>query len=136
MRFLKRASPRARHADDIPVDDEESDRGGYLIRAEAGAPAMLLTEPIPSMRSEEFPVSAPSPQALKPGAHCLLGGPGEPTCEVVQVSVAVPRRIRRGMFGTIASPHPAGTVVTLVSAEHIGDWSRWRGEDGAGQADA
>ncbi|WP_393076107.1 hypothetical protein [Streptomyces sp. LN704] len=136
MRFLKRAGSRARHADDIPVDDEESARGGYLIRAEAEAPAMILTEPIRSMRSEDFPVSAPSPQALKPGTHCLLGGPGESTCEVVQVSTDAPRRIRRGMFGTIASPHPAGTVVTSVTAEHIDDWSRWSGEDGTGRADA
>ncbi|MGW3633099.1 hypothetical protein ACWD7F_23530 [Streptomyces sp. NPDC005122] len=134
MRFLKRASSRARQADETPVDDEVSARGGYLIRAEAEAPAMILTEPIRSMRSEEFPVSDPSSQALKPGVHCLLGGPGQSTCEVVQVSAAEPRRIRRGMSGTIASPHPAGTVVTLVTTERIDDWSRWKGEAGAGRA--
>ena len=128
MRFLKRSSSRARHANYIPVeddeDDEESARGGYVIRAAAEAQPMTLTEPIQTVRSDEFSVSAPS-QALKPGVHCLLGGPGEPTCEVVQVVMGEPRRIRRGMFGTIASPHPAGTVVTLVTAERIQDWSQW-----------
>ncbi|MEU6254713.1 hypothetical protein [Streptomyces sp. NPDC047043] len=128
MRFLKRSTSRARHATYIPVDDDEDDeesaRGGYVIRAEAGAPTMTLTAPIRTVRSEEFSVSAPA-QALKPGVHCLLGGPGEPTCEVVQVVLGEPRRIRRGRFGTIASPHPAGTVVTLVTAERIEDWSQW-----------
>jgi hypothetical protein len=47
-----------------------------------------------------------------------------------------PRRIRRGMFRTIASPHPAGTLVTLVTAERIEGWSQWRREDVARHADS
>ena len=144
MRFLKRSSSRARDAEYIPVDDDEDDEesahGGYLIRVKADAPVLILAEPIRTMRAEELSVSV-SPQALKPGTYCLLGGPGQSTCEVIQVSVGEPlpgepRHIRRGMFRTIASPHPAGTVVTLVPAERIDDWALWSREDAAQQADS
>ncbi|MFG2794523.1 hypothetical protein [Streptomyces sp. NPDC048419] len=132
MKFLKRSSSRATPAACVPVDDDEDDeesaRGGYLIGADAETPPVVLTEPIRSVRSEEFSVSVPA-QALKPGAYCLLGGPGEPTCEVIQIPAdeqprGGPRRILRGRFRTIASPHPAGTKVTFVTAERIDDWQK------------
>lgn len=60
MRFLKRSRARAKPAHYLPVDDDEDDqesaRGGYLIRAEAEAPTMILTKPIKTMRSEELSV--------------------------------------------------------------------------------
>jgi hypothetical protein len=134
MKFLKRHNRRAQHNDYVPVDDDDEDddefaRGGYVISIEPQAPTMTLVEPIRTMRSEEFPVSVPA-QELKPGVNYLLGGPGEPTCEVVQVAAGEPlpgrrRRIRRGRFRTVASAHPAGTLVTLVTAERIEDWSQW-----------
>jgi hypothetical protein len=134
MKFLKRHNRRAQHNDYVPVDDDDEDddefaRGGYVISIEPQAPTMTLVEPIRTMRSEEFPVSVPA-QELKPGVNYLLGGPGEPTCEVVQVAAGEPspgrrRRIRRGRFRTVASAHPAGTLVTPVTAERIEDWSQW-----------
>ncbi|WP_127355791.1 hypothetical protein [Actinacidiphila soli] len=141
MRFLKRPNRQAKHIDYVPSDDEdESARGGYLISVELEAPTMTLAEPIRTMRSEEFSVSVPS-QELKPGVNYLLGGPREPTCEVVQVVVGEPlpgepRHIRRGRFRTIASAHPAGTLVTPVTAERIEDWSQWMPEDVAWNADS
>ncbi|MEU1600075.1 hypothetical protein ABZ468_46740 [Streptomyces sp. NPDC005708] len=116
-----------------PVDDDENDDesagGGYLISAEPGARTMTLTEPIGSKRSESLLVSV-SQQELLPGWNYLLGGPGEPTCEVVQIAEGElmpgePRRIRRGRFRTIASSHPAGTLVTPVTVEYVEDWAQW-----------
>jgi hypothetical protein len=133
MGYLRRPNRRARHNEYVPVDDDEDDdesaRGGYVISVGPQAPTMTLVEPIRTMRSEEFPLSVPS-QELKPGVNYLLGGPGEPTCEVVQVAADEPlpgkrRRIRRGRFRTVASAHPAGTSVTQVAAERIEDWSQW-----------
>ncbi|TJZ99791.1 hypothetical protein [Actinacidiphila oryziradicis] len=137
MRFLKRPNRPAKRIGYAPVDDDEDDdesaRGGYLISAEPGAPMMTLTEPIGSMRSKNFSVSVAA-QELLPGRNYLLGGPGEPTCEVVQVEggeplPGEPRRIRRARFRTIASAHPAGTLVTPVTAKHIEDWSQEMPED-------
>jgi hypothetical protein len=131
MRFLKWRD-RPRRIGYVPVDDDEDDeesaRGGYRISAEPGAPAMTLTEPIESMRADEFSVSV-SPRELLPGRNYLLGGPGEPTCEVVEVAADEPlpsgaRRIRRARFRTIANVHPAGTLVTPVTAEYVEDWSQ------------
>lgn len=139
MGFLK--WPKSRAKRHVPVDDEdESASGGYLVNVESGAPRMTLTEPIESMRAETFSVSV-SPHLLPPGRHYLLGGPGELTCEVVQVvetaepTSGEPRRIRRGRFRTIASTHPVGTPVTPVTAERIEDWSQWVADDAARPAD-
>ncbi|WP_405736196.1 hypothetical protein OG607_44290 [Streptomyces sp. NBC_01537] len=139
MRFLKRPNRRAEHVDYVPDDDDEDDDesacGGYVISIEPQTPTMTLVEPIRTMRSEEFSVSVPS-QELEPGVNYLLGGPGEPTCEVVQVAVDEPlpgqrRLIQRGRFRTVASAHPAGTLVTPVTAERIADWSQWMPVGGA-----
>ena len=56
----------------------------------------------------------------------LLGGPHEPTCEVVQVETAAPepdgtRRIRRCLFDTFGGNHPAGTLVTPVTVGRVAD---------------
>ncbi|MGW9030878.1 hypothetical protein ACWGQ5_43835 [Streptomyces sp. NPDC055722] len=128
---------RAGFIEYVPVgddeDDDESARGGYLISVEPGAPTMTLTERIGSMRSESLLVSV-SHQELLPGGNYLLGGPREPTCEVVQIAEGEsmpgePRRIRRGRFRTIASAHLAGTLVTPVTAEYVEDWAQWIPED-------
>ncbi|MEU6216424.1 hypothetical protein ABZ845_02715 [Streptomyces sp. NPDC047022] len=127
------ANRRAGFIEYVPVDgdedDDESARGGYLISVESGAPTMTLTERIGSMRSESLLASV-SHQELLPGGNYLLGGPREPTCEVVQIAEGEPtpgepRRIRRGRFRTIASAHPAGTLVTPVTAEYVEDWAQW-----------
>ena len=56
-----------------------------------------------------LPLATSSAQA---GSH-LLGGPHEPTCEVVQVETAAPepdgtRRIRRCLFDTFGGNHRPG----------------------------
>ncbi|MFE0509721.1 hypothetical protein [Streptomyces sp. NPDC058964] len=117
----------------VPVGDEEDDdesaRGGYLISVEPGAPTMTLTERIGSARSESLSVSV-AHHELPAGGNYLLGGPGEPTCEVVRIPAGEPMpgeplRILRGRFRTVASAHPAGTPVTPVTAEYVEDWAKW-----------
>lgn len=128
------AAGRAGLAEDVPVggdeDDDPSARGGYLISVVTGAPTTTLAERIGSVRAESLSVSVPH-QELLPGGSYLLGGPGEPTCEVVQIAAGEPMppgeplRVRRGRFGTIASAHPVGTPVTPVTAEYVEDWAQW-----------
>ncbi|MGW1030086.1 hypothetical protein ACWD4J_41615 [Streptomyces sp. NPDC002577] len=125
----RRTQAPARSRVDDDEDDDESARGGYLISVEPGAPTMTLTEPIDSKRSESLLVSV-SQQELLPGRNYLLGGPGDPTCEVVQIAAGEPpqgerRRIGRGRCRTIASAHPAGTLVTPVTVEYVEDWAQW-----------
>ncbi|MFJ8198889.1 hypothetical protein [Streptomyces sp. NPDC096152] len=136
--MLVRRGLRGRRLDeDVPVGDDDDDdnddgaaRGGYLIGVVPGAPTMTLAERIGSMRAESLSVSVPH-QELLPGGNYLLGGPGEPTCEVVRIAAGEPMppgeplRVRRGRFGTIASTHAAGTPVTPVTAEYIEDWAQW-----------
>ncbi len=99
-------------------------RGGYIFTADPEAPPMTLTAPI-GVRSTSFEVSVP-PDELRLGQCYLLGGPEEPTCEVVQVDVAgqepgQPRRIRRVLFDTIGGNHPVGTLVTPVTVSRMAD---------------
>jgi hypothetical protein len=116
-------------------DDEDVKRpaGGYLFAALADAPALTLTEPL-AVRSTHFSLSTP-PERITPGQIYLLGTPGSPSYEVVQVDdgPAVPgrpRSIRRALFGTVVMAHPAGTPVTPITVEHVDDWDEWsrRGE--------
>jgi hypothetical protein len=121
--------------------DDESARGGYLFHVAREEPAVALTVSIPAMRSEELPDTVPS-RELEPGAYYLLGGPGQLTCEVVQVVADEPpatstsRRVRRGRCRTIPSPHPVGTPVTRVTAEFVEDWRRWEATDDAARSTA
>lgn len=109
-------------------DDEEAARGGYVFTADFGGPPMMrLTEPIIKSRPDRFFVS--SPQELASGQYYLLGAPWLPNCEVVEVVDGEPsgdgsRPIRRGMFKTIGSSHPAGTSVVAVAVTFVEDWSR------------
>lgn len=109
-------------------DEEDAARGGYLFTADPDAPLMTLTAAI-TKRADRFCVSVP-PYDLPSGQCYLLGGPGRPTCEVVQVDVGEqvpdePRRIRRAMFKTLSTVHPAGTLVTPVAVERIEEWEQW-----------
>ncbi|HEV2347858.1 MAG TPA: hypothetical protein VGS97_27465 [Actinocrinis sp.] len=136
----------ARHADRLPDDETEADdeaeyrtggegdsgsgRGGYLFTALADAPPLTLLESI-AARSTRFSLSVP-PDRIPPGQIYLLGSPGSPSCEVVQVDDATsapgqPRSIRRALFGTVVTAHPAGTAATPISVERVDDWSRWTG---------
>jgi hypothetical protein len=97
---------------------DETLGGGYVFTADPHAPLITLSAPI-TTRSRSFQVSVP-PNELPAGQCYLLGGPEEPTCEVVQVEPAKPepnepRLIRRAMFDTVVMNHPAGTLVTPVT---------------------
>jgi hypothetical protein len=101
---------------------DETLRGGYVFTADPDAAPMTLTAPIVP-RSTTFWVSVPSDE-LPAGQCYLLGGPEEPTCEVVQVASDAPepdgsRRIRRVLFDTIGGNHPVGTLVTPVSVGRV-----------------
>jgi len=98
--------------------------GGYVFTADPEAPPMTLSEPL-ELRSTNIRVSVPS-DGLPAGQCYLLGGPHEPTCEVVQVETAAPesdgtRRIRRCLFDTFGGNHPAGTLVTPVTVGRVAD---------------
>ena len=97
---------------------DETLGGGYVFTADPQAPLITLSAPI-TTRSRSFQVSVP-PNELPAGQCYLLGGPEEPTCEVVQVVSAKPEPresplIRRAMFDTVVMNHPAGTLVTPVT---------------------
>jgi len=98
--------------------------GGYVFTADPEAPPMTLSEPL-ELRVSSFRVSGLSHDV--PAGQCyLLGGPQEPTCEVVQIETAAPepdgsRRIRRCMFDTFGRNHPAGTLVTPVTVGRVAD---------------
>ena len=102
---------------------DETLAGGYMFTADPQAPALTLIAPL-ATRASSFVVSAPSSEL--PASQCyLLGGPDEPTCEVVQVTSGAPepdgsRRIRRAMFDTVVMNHPAGTLVTPVTVGRAG----------------
>lgn len=130
----------ARPADRTPDDETETDsetetesesvRGGYLFTALADAPPLTLREAI-AARSTRFSLSIP-PERIAPGQIYLLGSPGSPSCEVVQVDEGPavpgrPRTIRRALFGTVVMTHPVGTPVTAITVEHVDDWSQWTG---------
>jgi hypothetical protein len=105
-------------ADWLAHDDTLS--GGYVFTADPQAPLITLSAHI-TTHSRSFQVSVP-PQELPAGQCYLLGGPDEPTCEVVQVEFAAPepgepRQIRRAMFDTVVMNHPAGTLVTPIAVE-------------------
>jgi hypothetical protein len=107
-------------------EDEQAARGGYVFTADPGARLISLTEPI-SKQADRFCVSAP--HELVSGQCYLLGGPERPDCEVVEVEVGEPvagnpRRIRRAMFKTLSSIHPAGTPVTAVTVTFVEDWAQ------------
>ncbi len=107
----------------------QADRGGYLFTAVADAPPLTLAEAIVP-RSTRFSLSVP-PERVAPGQYYLLGSPGSPSYEVVQTEEGPampgrPRSIRRALFGTVATAHPAGTTVTAISVERVEDWNRWR----------
>jgi len=97
---------------------DETLGGGYVFTADPEAPVLTLAEPL-VMRSSSFRVSGPAHE-LPAGQCYLLGGPYEPTCEVVQVMAGEPepdgsRRIGRARFDTVGWNHPAGTLVTPVT---------------------
>ena len=101
---------------------DETLAGGYIFTADPQAPPMTLTAPLVT-RSTTFEVSVP-PDELPAGQYYLLGGPEEPTCEVVQVEAGEaepgrPRRIRRCRFDTIGWNHPAGTLVAPVTVGRV-----------------
>jgi hypothetical protein len=109
-------------ADWLAHDDTLS--GGYVFTADPQVPVMTLSAHI-TTHSRSFQVSVP-PQELPVGRCYLLGGPDEPTCEVVQVEFAAPepdesRRIRRAMFDTVVMNHPAGTLVTAIAVGRVAD---------------
>jgi hypothetical protein len=131
VRFPKLLRRRPRPVPDLwfpDEDDDEAARGGYLISGDPDAPPMSLTEPIIAMREDHFSVSVP-PHLLSPGQYFLIGGPGQPSCEVVKVDVSgpapgQPRRILRAMLRTVGNVHPAGTPVTAVTARFVEDWAQ------------
>jgi hypothetical protein len=109
-------------------DDDEAARGGYLISIDPDAVPMHLTEPITAIRENHFWVSGP-PDLLVPGQYYLVGGPGQSSCEVVQVdgsgwAPGQPRKVRRSMLKTIANLHPAGTPIRPVTARFVADWAQ------------
>lgn len=111
-------------------DESGSGRGGYLFTADPDAPRLTLAEALVP-RSVQFALSVP-PERIANGQYYLLGTPGSPNCEVVQVDEGParpgrPRSIRRALFGTVVTAHPAGTTVTPISVERIADWNQWRG---------
>lgn len=113
-------------------DDAEAARAGYLISIDPDAAPMHLTEPITAMRQGYFWVSAP--ELLIPDRYYLIGGPGQSSCEVVQVERSEwahgqPRKIRRGKLKTIANLHPAGTLVRAITARFVADWAQEDAED-------
>lgn len=100
---------------------DETLAGGYVFTADPQAPLITLTVVI-TTRSKSLPLSVP--HELSPGQCYLLGGPEEPTCEVVQVASAGPepgeiRLSGRAMFDTVVMNHPAGTLVTPVTVGRI-----------------
>ena len=101
---------------------DETLGGGYVFTADQEAPALTLAEPLVP-RSSSFRVSGPAHEP--PAGQCyLLGGPDEPTCEVVRVMAGPPepdgsRRIGRAMFDTVVMNHPAGTRVTPVTVGRV-----------------
>lgn len=134
----------AQHAEppaDTDNEDFEPVTGGYLFvavtegdgAAGANAPSSLtLTEPL-AVRSTHFSLSIP-PERIPPGQIYMLGTPGTPACEVVQVDTARgtpgrPRSIRRALYGTVVTAHPVGTPVTAISVERVDDWKRWDQRD-------
>jgi len=101
---------------------DETLGGGYVFTADPEAPVLTLAEPLVT-RSSSFRVSVPGHE-LPAGQCYLLGGPDEPTCEVVQVMAGEPepdgsRRICRAMFDTVGGNHPAGTLVTPVTVGRV-----------------
>jgi hypothetical protein len=127
MRWLPRRRAVAEGAELSPdvadwLADDETLGGGYVFTADPQAPPMTLSAPI-MVRSTSFQVSVPS-RDLPPGQCYLLGGPEEPTCEVVQVASTAPepdesRRISRAMFDTVVMNHPRGTLVTPVAVGRV-----------------
>ena len=102
---------------------DETLAGGYAFTADPQAPVLTLSQPL-ATRASSFVLSVP-PRELSAGQCYLLGGPDEPTCEVVQVTSGAPepdgsRRIRRAMFDTVVMNHPAGTLVTPVTVGRAG----------------
>ena len=102
--------------------------GGYLFTALADAPTLALVEPL-AARSTHFSLSVPS-ERIPPGQIYLLGTPGSPRCEVVQVDEGTaatgrPSSIRRALYGTVVMAHPTGTPVTAITVERIDDWNQW-----------
>lgn len=112
--------------------DDGTCRGGYLITEDPESPVMVLAEQLPlNFRpggdSQHMRVSVP--EALKAGHFYLIGGPGQPSCEVVRVeedtAPSQPPRIRRHLFRTLGlASHPAGTWVRRVTVERVFDWAR------------
>lgn len=110
----------------------ETCRGGYLITEDPESPVMILTEHLPLNSrfggdSQHMTVSAP--QALEAGQFYLIGGPGQPSCEVVRVEEEAvpgqPPRIKRRLFRTVGLvSHPVGTWVRRVTVERVFDWAR------------
>jgi len=103
---------------------DETLAGGYVFTADPQAPLLTLSQPL-ATRASGFVLSVPS-RELPAGQCYLLGGPGEPTCEVVQVTSDAPepdgsRRVRRAMFDTVVMNHPAGTQVTPVTVGRVAD---------------
>ena len=101
---------------------DETLGGGYVFTADPQAPLITLSAPI-TTRSRSFQVSVP-PNELPAGQCYLLGGPEEPTCEVVQVKPGEPepgelRLVRRAIFDTCVMNHPAGTLVTPITVGRV-----------------
>ena len=129
---LPKPPRRPAPAGDPPDDEDAPARGGYLFNAEGQTPPITLTEPV-TRRSTRLPLSLP-PARLEAGRCFLVGVPGGPGVEVVQVAAGEqppdgPRLFRRGRFGTLSLDHPAGTAVTPVTVERVEDWERWRSQD-------
>ena len=118
-----------------PVDEEwelES-LGGYVFTAEPDAPPITLTEPV-AVRADRFRVSVPAGE-LPEGAYYLLGGPGQPGFEVIQIGADERLRrpqapaagdevlIRRCMCKTFGFSHPAGTTLTPVTVRFVENWA-------------
>ena len=128
MRFL-RLPRRSRPVPELMFPDEDDDeaaRGGYIITADPDAPLIRLTEPI-SKQADRCRV--PAPEALASGQRYLLGGPGLPDFEIIEVDAGQPMpgqpcRIRRAMFKTLSTIHPAGTPVTAVTVTFVEDWAQ------------
>jgi hypothetical protein len=107
--------------------------GGYLFTADPEAPPVTLTEPL-AVYADRFRVSVP-PGELPEGAYYLIGGPGQPGFEVIQVgaderlqrpqapAVGDEVLIRRCMCKTFGFSHPAGTAVTAVTVRFVENWA-------------
>jgi hypothetical protein len=111
-----------------PLADSKTQPEGYLIIVDPGAETLALTAPLPE-GTRVFPVSA-SPEQLPVYQHYLIGGPGQPSCEVVQVrpeeAATRPAEIWRHAAGTCGANHPAGMPVTPVTVEYVADWELWQ----------